>query len=159
MKTGDDNSKEKEARPKVNKDVARDEVLRFLDAKRVPENKRADGWDTHIDQLAALVVAGSLVFEFEKKSAVYNLAVPITSKDGETVTSLRLRFFMGVQQGLNALKDCDAGDVEARSMAMISALCGKAPAFLQNAVNELGEKGLDMGDHHSLKNYAMFFLA
>jgi len=144
---------------KVDTEAAELEVKKFLDLKRIPESKREQTFEQNIKDLIRLVESGALTFDFEKKRATYKLAVPLSPRESGKIESLSMRFFIGVNQAFNSFKDIEIGAVDERALAMVSALSNIPRQILKNAENELGDKGLDTGDHASLRSYALFFLA
>jgi len=144
---------------KVDEEAAELEVKRFLDLKRISESKREHTFDQNIKDLIRLVQSGALKFDFEKKRASYRLQVPLVPKSSAMVESIEMRFFIGVNQAFNSLKDVEIGAVDERALCMVSALSGIPRNILKNSENELGDKGLDTSDHASLRSYALFFLA
>ena len=154
-----ENYKDKKQTAKVDAETARLEVKRFLDLKRVDDTRREGQFSSSIEALEALMCAGRLTFDFENKRATYKLIVPLTQAGGGPLTEIKLRFFLGVQESLNALKNIDVGDTLARSLVVAATLSGNPPAIFRSNKNEVGENGLDVSDNNSLVNYTSFFLA
>ena len=155
-----ENYKDKKQTAKVDAETARLEVKRFLDLKRVDDTRREGQFSSSIEALEALMCAGRLSFDFdESKRATYKFLVPLIQADGSKLTEIKLRFFLGVQESLNALKNIDVGDTLARSLVVAATLSGNPPAIFRSNKNEVGENGLDVSDNNSLVNYTSFFLA
>lgn len=144
---------------KIDEETAQLEVKKFLDLKRVPARKRVEVFEQQVKDLANLISDGRLVMDFEKKRATYKLLVPLEPKNSGKIDSLNLRFFIGMQEAQNVLKNVESTNADVRSLHLAAALSGHSPDILKNAVNEVGEKGLDISDHNSLFAYTLFFLA
>jgi len=152
-------AKSSETMHKVDEETARLEVERFLDLKRVPDRKRKETFEQQIKDLIGLMIDGRLVFDFEKKRAAIKLLVPLEPRNSGKIETLSMRFYIGMQEAQNVLKNVEATNADARSLTLAAVLSGNSPDVLKNAVNELGEKGLDISDHNSLYAYTLFFLA
>lgn len=144
---------------KVDAETARLEVERFLDFKRVPKTRREKDFEVNITALETMVMDGRMVFDFEKKRAIFKLLAPLEAKESGTIKELSMRFFIGMQAMQNALKKTDLGDIYGRSLAMAANLAGISDGILGSAKNEFGENGMDTGDVNSLIHYITFFLA
>jgi hypothetical protein len=152
-------NKESKATGKVDEETARLEVERFLDLKRVPDRKRKVTFEQQIKDLIGLMVDGRLAFDFESKRASIKLLVPLETKNSGRIEGLSMRFYIGMQEAQNVLKNVEASNADARSLTLAAVLSGHSPDILRNSVNEVGEKGLDISDHNSLFAYTLFFLA
>ena len=147
-----------QASKKVDAETARLEVEKFLDLKRVPASKREGDFEGSIETLETLVTEGRMVFDFDKKRAIFKLLVPLEAKQSGNIKELSMRFFIGMQSAQNILKKIDAGDIYGRSLAMAAELSGINPSLLSNAKNDVEEYGLDISDANSLLFYITFFL-
>ena len=156
--TDTNSSKIKEV-PSIDEESAQAEVNKFLDLKRISPRKRSDTFDQQIKDLVGLMLDNRLTFDFDKKRARFILNSPLRQAEAGNLEHLDLRFYIGVQEANMVLKNIEAQDSSARSVALAAALSGQNPNALKNSLNDFGDKGLDMSDHNSLFAYTLFFLA
>lgn len=143
---------------KVDEETALLEINKFLDLKRVSERKRTETFEQQIKDLTGLMMDGRFTFDFERKRATFKLNAPLKVQGG-AIEKLELRFYIGMQEVQNVLKNIGPAEVDARSMALAAALSGNNVNVFRNTENTVGEKGLDISDHNALYAYTLFFLA
>ena len=143
---------------KIDEETALLEINKFLDLKRVSDRKRVDTFEQQIKDLTGLMMDGRFTFDFERKRATFKLNAPLKAASG-AIETLELRFYIGMQEVQNVLKNIGPSEVDARSMALAAALSGNNANAFRNSENAVGEKGLDISDHNALYAYTLFFLA
>ena len=142
----------------VDSETAGLEVKKFLDLKRVPEEKREKLFESNIANLVRAIQDGNLTFDFEKKRATYKLLFPLLKKDGGKIEKLEMRFHMGVTQAFSNMKGIEPDDINEKCLGMTAALSSLPIAVLKLAKNEFDESGLELADFNALRDYALFFL-
>ena len=133
---------------KISKEIAEQEVSKWLDFKRVKDSKREEMKDS-IKSLEDAFLDGVLRLEDDGK-LVQTLDFPLTNSDGETtVTELKyvLRLPMkNVNQSLEGLK---ASDVDGRMLGYVAAYTNQPRAVIGNVTSD---------DFKVCQNIILFFL-
>jgi polyhydroxyalkanoate synthesis regulator phasin len=130
----------------VSREIAEQEVGKWLDFKRVSERRRKDLADT-IDALVDAVEDGSLTLE-EGMKFKQTLKFPIKTNDTETAElTFKPRITVGEVQ--TKLKGVKATDTDERLNAYMSALTGQPMGVI---------KALDTDDQRTGLAIAVFFL-
>jgi hypothetical protein len=123
-------------------EIARKDVERWLDAKRISERKR-NSYSDHIDNMIDGVMTGNLIVS-DDCIITQKLNFPVDGVS-ELVYKLRLE----VRDARKRLEAVSSGDADGRITAYISALTGKS----------MGQIGLlDTVDYSMAQNMAVFFL-
>ncbi len=131
----------------VTREVAEQDVNRWLDYRRVREKKRKDN-ESGIDELIELVEEGVLSID-EDCSITFNLGQPLKNESGSIALS-ELVFKPRLKQHEVTAHLKGAGtDVDARVLAYIAAATGKAKGILGK---------LDVSDYNIAQSIALFFL-
>jgi len=121
--------------PKIDYEVAQQEIAEWLEFKHVSERKRADNEESEevlVDNLAE----GYLKVN-ENKSLEYTLKEPVQDDDGNVVLE-KLTFKPRIRVGElnNRLKGVKPTDVEKRQLAYIAAVTNEAPGKLSKIFTE-----------------------
>ena len=130
---------------KVSPEIAKEEVLRWLDFKKVSQSKR-DSLADNIKSLEEAIVEGYLVLN-ESTEFVQSLKFPIGTESLTTDLTYKARLKEStVATHLTGVK---IGDFDGRVYAYVAALTGKPRDLI---------KSLDTEDYSIGKNIAFFFI-
>lgn len=130
---------------KVSSEIAKEEVLKWLDHKKVSQSKR-ESFADNLKALEEAIVEGSLVLN-ENFEFIQELKFPI----GEEVQTSTLTYKPRLKEStlsvhMNGVK---IGDFDGRLYATVAALTGKPRDLI---------KALDTEDYSIGKNIAFFFI-
>lgn len=130
---------------KVSADVAKKDIDKWLDYKRVKETKR-ESYKEQIESLVDSVADGDLVLS-EEHELVQTLRFPL---DGElALTELKYKPRLKVSTIHTHLNGVKSTDADGRICAYVAALTSKPKAVI---------KGLDTEDYSIAQSVAVFFL-
>jgi hypothetical protein len=130
---------------KVASEVAREEIEKWLDYKKVSEKKRESLAD-HVDTLIETIVDGYLVLN-DDFSLTLKLKFPIESEVNTTELNFKPRIKVStVYQHMQGVK---TGDTDGRLFANVAALCSKPKELI---------KALETEDYSICQAVAVFFL-
>lgn len=130
---------------KVSRDVAKKEVDKWLDYKRVSDKKR-ETYEDNIETLTDAIAAGDLILD-ENHSLIQKLVFPIKSEQPVNELEYKARLKVStVHTHLNGVKSTDA---DGRICAYVAALTSKPKDVI---------KGLDTEDYSIAQAIAVFFL-
>ena len=133
------------SKEKIDFETAKADVDKWLDHKKVRDNKREANEDA-IEGLVDAVVYGQLVLE-KDFSWTMNLDHPI---EGDVpMEKLTFKPRLRVSETHSKLKGVKSGDADGRVMALIAALTGKPFAIIGK---------LDTSDYAVSQNIAVFFI-
>lgn len=130
----------------VSETVARKDVDRWLDYKRVGDRKREDNASA-IDGMVAAVQDGQLIISEEGHEIVQNLKFPI-GNDGNT-KELKFKARLSIKDRNRKLKGTKATDTAEYLVALIAALANTNKAVIEE---------MDTEDHNIAQNIALFFI-
>lgn len=131
---------------KVSPEVAEKEVNKWLDHKKVDENKRA----SNSDNIAALKLAieeGYLTYDSKENIFVQKLKFPIG--DGESIKEFKYKSRLKMSEVQTRTKNVKASDAFGMVTAYICALTGQNSGLVSE---------LDTEDHRVAQSIAVFFL-
>lgn len=132
----------------VTREIAEQEVSKWLDIKRVKSKKRDDMSDS-IEALIDCFEDGTLRLNDEGE-LIQSLIFPITNPDGEvTVKELTYAPRVKVRSINNAMKNVKTGDYRGMVCGYIVALTGKVKGIIDS---------LDEDDYRVGQTISMFFL-
>ena len=131
---------------KVSLDVARQEMDKWLDYKKVKAKKR-ESFSEHIDTIVEGIVDGSLSLDDKTMVFTHTLSFPV-GKDGN-ITELTYRPRLMVQEINAGMKGVKANDVDGRIVRYIAVLTEKPSAIISN---------LDTEDNSVAQAFVQFFL-
>lgn len=133
---------------KVTPEIARQDVERWLDFKRVPAKKRAAVADT-IESMAEAIEQGTLIVN-DDCTITHNLIFPIENSDGEhTVEELKYKPRVTTEAISIRMKDVKVTDAHGMFIAYASALTNQPTALI---------KKLDTEDFRVAQSIVTFFL-
>ena len=130
----------------VSKQIATEEITKWLDSKGVRAKKRKENEDS-IDELIEAVEEGYLVVDHDSNELVLQLATPLGS-DGQ-IKEFRFKPRLTVGEVHPFLKKLKAGDVDGRLLAYAQALTSQPAAVINS---------MDTGDQGLITTIALFFL-
>jgi hypothetical protein len=130
---------------KVDIEIARQEVEKWLEYKRVGASKR-EAYKDAIDSLVDAVAFGQLTLE-DDYHFVQHLDFPI--EGDEPIEELKFKPRIKVKEIYSKMRGVKAGDADGRVMALIAALTGKPSAMVGM---------LETSDYSVSQNIALFFL-
>ena len=130
---------------KISKDVAKEEVDKWLDCKRVNEKKR-ESYEDNIETLIDAVAAGILVLN-EDNAFIHNLIFPL--KGELPIKELVYKPRIKVSAIHTHLKGVKTSDADGRICAYVAALTSKPRAVITD---------LDTEDFSIAQSIAVFFL-
>lgn len=135
-------------RTEITRDLAVQEVNKWLDIRKVKQSKR-ESLDMAIEDLVDSFMEGLLRLQ-EDGTLVQTLDYPIVNEDG-IVTLSELTYIPRLSQSMitNAMTGIKAGDANAIFSSYICALTGKVKALLG---------ALDSEDYKVGRNIASFFI-
>jgi len=129
----------------VSKEIAEQEVIKWLDYKRVKDNTR-ESYKSAIEELQTAIELGELVlnenFEFEQK-----LVFPVGNDSNIDKLVFKPRLNIGEIQ--KAMKGVKSDDAQGMVMSIVSALTVQTTGIL---------KQLDTQDYGVCQNIALFFI-
>lgn len=133
---------------KIAREVAIADFNRWLDFKKVKENKRNES-KAQIDEIVSAIEHGNVIID-DNCNIIQNLEFPITSDQGGIVLGeLKFKPRILVHQ-LNAkLKGVEASNVDGRILAYASALTDQNSGIIGK---------LDTEDYRIVSSVVMFFL-
>lgn len=136
----------KKGRKKISEEIARQEVDKWLDYKRVSEEKRADN-EAAINGIVAAVANGSLIISDQGHEITHVLMFPIgTNEDVKELTYKARLSLKERNKRTKGVKPTDTGDYIA---AIIAALAGDNKAVIEE---------MDTEDYNIVQNIALFFI-
>lgn len=131
---------------RVEREQAANEVVAWLDYKRIKPKKR-EAYQDQIDILVDAVSDGDLIVNDETFELTYNLVFPFGEEETIRQFTFKPRLKLGdVKKHLAGVK---ATDVDGRLQAYISALTGQPKAILQ---------AIDTEDSSVINAIAIFFV-
>lgn len=134
---------------KVSRDVAIEEINKWLNAKKISDKKREFNKE-NIETLVDSIVEGSLSLKEEDNVLVQNLKFPIESSDGKPAyTQLEYKPRIKMETVHLHLQNVKGSDADGRVCAYIAALTGKPKDLI---------KKLDTEDYSVGTSIAIFFL-
>jgi hypothetical protein len=132
---------------KVNEQVAKQEVEQWLDAKKIPTQRRKE-YEDGIETLISAVCEGTLSLDSETHHWKHKLSFPIGSEVEITELDYKPRLTVKeMRRKTKALKS--AIDVDGRLVAIISALTDQPTGVIDS---------LESSDYSTAKAIALFFL-
>lgn len=131
---------------KVSKEIAEQEVIKWLDFKRVKENTR-ESYKSAIEEITNAIEFGDLVLNDETMEFEQSLTFPV----GQELTIDKLVFKPRLKIGeiQKAMRGVKSDDTQGMIMAIVSALTTKTTGVL---------KELDTQDYGICQNIALFFV-
>lgn len=130
---------------KVSKEIAEKDVNRWLDHKKVSENKREAQKD-HISALTDAISEGYLVL---KDDCVFEMTLkhPLDSEDPLTVLNFKPR--LKTETVLRHLQGIKSSDIDGRLLAYVAALTSQSKTLIGK---------LDTEDQSMAQSIAVFFV-
>ena len=130
----------------VSKQIATDEITKWLDSKGVRAKKRKENEDS-IEELIESVEEGYLIVDDETNELVLELATPLGS-EGQ-IKEFRFKPRLTVGEVHPFLKKLKVGDNDGRLLAYAQALTGQPAAVINS---------MDTGDQGLIVTITLFFL-
>ena len=128
----------------VSRDLAEQDINKWLDDKRVRVRKREENQET-IESLIDAACDGALSYDEEKKILKYKLSFPIGEEGKITTLKFKLRISVGeMHKNLNGAKTGDE-----RVLAYMCALTGQNSGII---------KKMDTADYSLASGIVIFFL-
>jgi len=131
----------------ITKELAQEEIERWLDYKKVGEKKR----ETFVEAIATMtdaVASGNLILE-DDYSFTYHLKFPLESDKVVSVTTLKFKPRLKVNMITPYLQGVKNSDGDGRIIAYTCALTTSAKGIIQS---------LDTEDHSLATSIAAFFM-
>ena len=128
----------------ISKEVAQNEVNRWLDSKRIGGKKRI-AYEKTIEELVSYVEDGTLILN-ENNTWVHKLLFPIESE--KTTSELVYKNRLNVDEVTNGLKGAD-GSPQDMVKCYVSLLTGKVKGIINK---------LDTQDYSVCQSISVFFL-
>lgn len=117
---------------KVTKEIAVQEVEKWLDYKRIKQSQR-DSQKAQIDVLIEAVMYGDITISDSADTIEQVLAMPVKGLDINTLTYQSRITVMDLHKATDGVK---ATDFDGRLVAYVSALTGKSPSHLKKMESE-----------------------
>ncbi len=130
----------------VSKQIATEEITKWLDGKGVRTKKRKDNEES-IEELIEAVEEGYLTVDHDSNELVVQLATPLGS-EGQ-ITEFRFKPRLTVGEVHPFLKKLKVGDNDGRLLAYAQALTGQPAAVINS---------MDTGDQGLIITITLFFL-
>lgn len=133
---------------KITEEVARREVGKWLDYKKVKDKKR-ENLEAQIDVIVDNIVDGTLVLDSDHKFT-HTLSFPLTNAKGEvTLKSVTYKPRLTVKEINSKMSGIKASDADGRVIGYIAALTDQPSAIIAN---------MDTEDNSLAQAFATFFL-
>lgn len=130
----------------INEAVARKDVERWLDFKKVGASKREDN-SAAIDGIVAAVMDGDMIISQEGHEITHVLRFPIGNNNA--IKELNYKARLSIKERNKKLKGTKATDTADYLVALIAALASENKAVIEE---------LDTEDHNIAQNVALFFI-
>lgn len=134
---------------KIAREVAEQDIIKWLDHKRVKASKREGQYKEAIDSLIEAISDGNLVLN-EDFTFTQKLSFPLMNDKGSAeVNELTFKPRLTVEETQIRLQSVKPGDGDGRIKAFVCALTGKNSGIIGK---------LDTEDYGTCQNIAVFFI-